>query len=39
MIVWEKPLEKNEAMKTVSFNDSPIGVYWVELESESGFEI
>ncbi len=38
-IVWEKSLEKYEAMKTVSFEDFPIGVYWLEVKSESGFGI
>ncbi|MFK7774419.1 MAG: FG-GAP-like repeat-containing protein [Saprospiraceae bacterium] len=39
MIVWEKSLEKNENMKTISLANIPIGIYWLEVKSESGFGV
>lgn len=39
MIVWEKSLEKNEAMKTIFLENFPIGVYWLEVKSERGFGV
>ncbi|MFK8005592.1 MAG: T9SS type A sorting domain-containing protein [Saprospiraceae bacterium] len=39
MMIWEKHLDKNEMMKNISFEQFPIGVYWLEVKSESGFGI
>lgn len=39
MIIWEKSLEKYEAMKTISFDNFPIGVYWLEVKSRDGFGV
>ena len=39
MTVWENSLDENEALKTISFDRFPIGVYWLEVKSENGFGV